>query len=97
MTRNFPDLMMFILGPRNPISVPKPAFQPSGQDRNGPNNQQSVAANQGQRNENALFCYSCSGKSFDECTQPQNLRQCSQDQDYCMIELRTQGDKKVSW
>ena len=84
------------LGPRNPISVPKPAFRPSGQDRNGSNNQQSVAANQGQRNnDNTLSCYSCSGKTFDECTQPQNLKRCSQDQNYCMVELRTQGDKMV--
>ena len=68
---------------------PRPVFNqnPSSGDRNV--NQQQVAS--GQRDSSGyLWCFTCSGGSFDECTKDSNLKQCSKDQDFCMVELRTQ-------
>jgi len=75
---------------RNPITAPKPQFNglPQNGDRNM-NNQQ--VASSGQRDSSGnLWCYVCSGGLFEDCTQAANLRQCSRDQDFCMVELRTQ-------
>merc|ERR1711892_1559533 len=75
---------------RNPITAPKPQFNglPQNGDRNI-NNQQVASSGQRDSNDN-LWCYVCSGGLFEDCTQAANLRQCSRDQDFCMVELRTQ-------
>ena len=88
----FQDFKSFRLqGPRNPITAPKPKpifnQNPSSGDRNM--NQQQIASGQRDSSGN-LWCFTCSGGSFDECTKDENLRQCSKDQNFCMVELRTQ-------
>ena len=83
-------MFLLILAPRQFVNVSQNRPQQSQND------ERNLNQNNGQKPVDRLYCYKCAGKSYEECTQLENLTRCQKDQNVCMIEMRTQGDRVVS-